>query len=578
MRVGVSVIASLLLSGCYVGYGASASGGDDDGPGPDSAGEDGGEGEDGDGDGTGDPDDDDDTPPVEEHEQDSQFPRLSHRQWENTVRDLFELDEITGLSDAFVGDPVAGGFDNAGSEFDVGATLWADYQRAAESIAEIVITDNTIFDRITPPDVGQEISARGREFIETFGMKVYRRPLTAAEVEELSAVFDSAAAQYSDLDPFAAGVHLTLQAMLQSPFFIYRVIDGEPSDNGRIKLDGYEVASRLSYALWNSMPDDQLFTAAADGGLDDADGVREQATRMLLDQKARDTVLDLHRQLLKVDLYLDRSKDPELYPQFNDGLGRLMQEEAYRFIEDIIFDQNQGYSELLTSTHTFANAELAALYGISDGPAGTAFERVELDATQRSGLLTRLGFLMSKAYQIDPDPIHRGAFISFELLCNQQPAVPDDVTAVEPDPTKTNRQRVEDHTGDGTCGAGCHNLLINPAGFAFENYDAIGAWRTEDNGQPVDAADEFLFDGALQRFDNAVDFSNILADSKQAHDCYTRHLLEYTFGRDHRDADATTIDTLGTESVEGSLTVIDLMTEIVTTDEFLHIRVVQEGV
>ncbi len=577
MRVGVSVIACLLLSGCYYGWEGSAGRADGGGPESDSAGEGEGEGDGSDGGGTGDTDDDD-QPPVEENEQDSQFPRLSHRQWENTVRDLFELDEITGLSDAFVGDPVAGGFDNAGSEFDVGATLWADYQKAAESLAEIVIADNAIFDRITPPDVGQETSARGREFIETFGMKVYRRPLTEAEVEDLSAVFDGAAADYSDLDPFAAGVHLTLQAMLQSPLFVYRVIDGEPSDNGRIKLDGYEVASRLSYALWNSMPDDQLFTAAEQGDLDGTEGVREHAARMLLDDKARDTVLDLHRQLMKVDLYLDRSKDPELYPQFNSGLGPMMQEEAYRFIEDIIFDQNLGYTELLTSTYTFANAELAALYGITDGPAGTAFERVELDATQRSGFLTRLGFLMSRAYQIDPDPIHRGAFISFELLCNEKPALPDEVTAVEADPTKTNRERVEDHTGDGTCGAGCHNLLINPAGFAFENYDAIGAYRTMDNGQTVNAKDEFLLDGNLEPFDNAVDFSNLMADSKQAHDCYTRHLLEYMYGRDHRDADEETVDALGTESVEGSMTIVDLLTEMVTTDEFLHIRVVQEGI
>jgi len=574
MRVGVSVIASLLLTGCYYGWDGSAAGADGGDPGADSADEGMGEDDEGSGEGT---DGTDDEPPVEENQQDSQFPRLSHRQWENTVRDLLEVDEITGLSDAFVGDPVAGGFDNAGSEFDVGATLWADYQKAAESIAELVIADNAIFDRITPPDVGQETSARGREFIETFGMKVYRRPLTDAEIEDLSAVFDGAAADYTDLDPFAAGIHLTLQAMLQSPLFVYRVIDGEASDNGRIKLDGYEVASRLSYALWNSMPDDQLFTAAEQGDLDGTEGVREHAARMLQDDRARDTVLDLHRQLLKVDLYLDRSKDAELYPQYDMDLGPMMQEEAYRFIEDVVFDQNQGYSELLTSTHTFANAELAALYGIEDGPAGSEFERVELDASRRSGMLTRLGFLMSRAYQIDPDPIHRGAFISFELLCNPQPALPDEVTAVETDPNKTNRERVEDHTGDGTCGAVCHSTLINPAGFAFENYDAIGAYRTMDNGQPVNAKDEFAVDGELHQFDNAVDFSNIIADSKQAHDCYARHLLEYMYGRDHRDADDEAIDALGTESVEGSLTVVDLLTELVTTDEFLHIRVVQEG-
>ena len=564
--------------GCYGGLevddGANADGSPSgsasaDGDGDDDAGED--AGDDGDDDGG------DDGGPVEEHEQDSQFPRLSHLQWENTVRDLLELDEITGLSAAFVGDPVAGGFDNAGAEFEVGATLWADYQIAGEAVAELVVTDPAILDRISPPDVGQDTSARGREFIEAFGKKVYRRPLTAAEVDELSAVFDGAAPNYEDLDAYTAGVHLTLQTLLQSPYFVYRIVDGEPSANGRIKLDGYEVAARLSYALWNTMPDEELFGAAEAGDLDEPEGVQQQAARMLISDKARDTVRDLHRQLLHTDLYLDNSKDPELYPQFNAGLGALMQEEVYRFVEDIVFDEGQGYAELLTATHTFVDAELAALYGIQGGPSGPGFERVELDATERSGLLTRLGFLMSRAYQIDPDPIHRGAFISFELMCNHKPPLPDNVTEVEDDPTRTNRENVDAHTGVGTCGEGCHTTLINPAGFAFENYDAIGMYRTMDNGKPVNAADSFAFDGTPQSFENAVEFSNILADSAQAHECYAQNLLEYTYGREFREADEDAVELLGAQSVEGSLTIVDVLAALVTDDEFLHIRVAQEA-
>jgi hypothetical protein len=389
------------------------------------------------------------------------------------------------------------------------------------------------------------------------------------------AVFAGASSAYDDLAPWEAGMHLTLQTLLQSPHFLYRVVDGDRDEGGRVRLDGYEVASRLSYALWNTMPDEALFAAAESGELDEVEAVRDHALRMIADPRARATVDDLHAQLLRTDLYLDRSKDPVVYPQFTPELGHLMQEELERYLEDIVFEENLGYTELLTSTHTFVEGQLAAIYGL-DGTYGTTFERVELDPAERSGLLTRTGFLMSRAYDVDPDSIHRGVFISFELMCNQQPPLPDNVSSVEPDPTKTNRQRIEDHTGEGTCGAGCHPVFINPAGFAFEHYDAIGAYRTVDNGQPVDSADEFFFDGEKRAFDNAIEFSNMMADSKQAHDCYVQHLLEYTLARHHREADEGVVDTLGSQSLAGELPIREILVALVTSEEFLHIRVAEE--
>lgn len=562
--------------GCYSGLGAT--GGDPTGAGDSGNGGDGSATEPGNSDDSGGSDGagDGDDGAVPEAGADSQFPRLSHKQWENTVRDLFGLAEITGLSSAFVGDPVAGGFDNNGASLDVGAVMWADYQIASEALAELVVTDAEVLARISPPDVGQDFSERAGEFVASFGRRAYRRPLTAAETDELEVVFLGAADVYSDLDPWTAGVHLTVQTLLQSPYFLYRVVDGEPDDLGRIQLDGYEVATRLSYALWNTMPDDELFSAADAGDLDAPEGIRAQAARLLGHPHARATVEDLHNQLLQLDAYLDRSKDPDFFPQFNVGLGPKMQTEARRFIEDVVFDQGQGYAELLTATHTFVDSELAAIYGL-DVEVGAEFQRVELDATERSGLLTRSGFLMSKAYQVDPDPIHRGAFIAFDLLCNDRPPIPDNVTAVEPDPTKTNRERVDDHTGPGTCGGGCHSNLINPLGFAFEHYDAIGGFRTEDNGKPVNAADKFRLDGEDVEYANAIELSNLLADSKQAHDCYAQQLFEYTYGRDSHEADLAVVDELGTRSQEGTLPITGILTELVTREEFRFIRLPEES-
>lgn len=547
-------------AGCYSGVGHFGRG----------EGADGADGGDGSGDGSGDESGDDG---ALAEGLDSQFPRLSHAQWENTVRDLLHLPEVTGLSSGFIDDPIAGGFDNQGSSFEVSPTLWGDYQRAAEGVAELVVSDPDLLAGIVPPgqDPGQALEVRAQQFVESFGPRAYRRPLTPEQIDAYVAVFMAAGPDYDDLDAFEAGVHQVVQTMLQSPYFLYRVVAGEPDGDGRITLDGYERASRLSYALWNTMPDDALLAAAAAGQLDDPEGIAAQADRMLGHPYARTMVDDFHAQLLDFDRYLDQYRDPDFFPDFDPAIGAVMQQEARRFIQDIIFERQEGYAELLTSTHTFANDQLAGIYGLEPN-LGEQLVEVQLDPTERSGLLTRSGFLMSRSYQVDPDPIHRGAFISFELLCNQQPAVPDNVTSVEPDPTKTNRQRVDDHTGAGTCGAGCHTTLINDAGFAFEHYDATGAYRTTDNGHPVDAASSFRFDGELVEYADAVEFSQVMADSHQAHACYSRHLLEYLHGRKHREADMDQLEQLGAGSQRGELPIRQLIVELVTSDEFLNLR------
>ncbi len=507
---------------------------------------------------------------------DSRFPRLSHAQWENTVRDLLHLTESTGLSDAFIDDPIAGGFDNQGGTFEVSATLWGDYQRASEAVAELVVSDADLLAGIVPADSGQSLEDRARQFVTEFGQRAYRRPLSSGEIDAYVSSFVGAGVDYDELDDFDAGVHLTLQMMLQSPYFVYRVVDGEEDDEGRIPLDGWQRASRLSYALWNTMPDDELFAAAADGSLETSEGMAAQAERMLEHPYARDMVDDFHGQLLKFDKYLDQYRDPDFFPDFDPTIGYAMQEEAQMFIKDIILDRDEGYAELMTSTRTFANDELAAVYGL-DATLGDQLVAVELDPTQRSGLLTRSGFLMSRSYQVDPDPIHRGAFISFELMCNTQPAIPDNVSSPEPDPTKTNRERVTAHTGIGTCGAACHSTLINPAGFAFEGYDATGAWRTIDNGKPVDTAATFRMDGEDHDYEDAIEFSQLMADSQQAHTCYSRHILEYLHGRKHREADEEPLATLGEMSLSGDRSIRGIIIDLVTSDDFVNLRNDEEG-
>lgn len=557
------------LPACYIGVDPPADEvGDGDGTGDGDGSGDGDDSGDGDGDG-------------DAALETTRFPRLSHLQWENTVRDLFYLDEHTGYSSLFIGDPTGGTFDNDATKLHVTSTLWADYQRAAEQVAALVVNDASRLAAIVPADLPQDAndpSVQARAWIEHFGARAYRRPLTPNEVDAHYLLFEQGVDLFADLDFFTAGVHLSIQAFLQSPHFLYRVEASEAiGDDGLIHLSGYELASKLSYMLWNSMPDEALFTAAALGELDTAGGVLIEASRMLDDPRAHEMVRDFHAQLLDYDHYLDLFKDPEFYPLFDPEItGAAMQRETELFVDAVVFEDQGGLAELLTAPFSFVNQDTAAAYGLGEG-FGPEFERVPLDPERRSGILTQLGFLASNAYAVDPDSIHRGVTIVRKLLCTPLPPPPDNVPPLPPAMGKTNRERVEAHTGKGTCGEGCHSTIINPVGFAFENYDAIGAWRELDNGFEVDASGSFYFDKQERSYVGAVEFGAIAAGSRQAHVCYVGNLLEYAYARDAAATEQAIVAELGEQSRAGSLSIRALLLELSQTESFLTRQPLEDG-
>jgi len=504
----------------------------------------------------------------------SPFPRLTHEQWENTMRDLLRLDDRPGLTASFTSDPLGGIFDNNEAVLSVTPGLWADYQRAAEELSAMIVADPQKLGRIVPADTGQDSTARAKAFIEDFGRRAYRRPLTTAEVETHLALF-AKGSQILGGDAFASGVALVLQAMLQSPHFIYRVEQsGNAREDGLIPLQGYEIASRLSYTLWNTMPDEMLLDAAGAGELATREGVRSHAERMLLDPRAHEVVLAFHRQLFDWKKYRDLYKDPALFPDFVPAISDDLQRESEAFVEDVVFAREGGLTDLLTSRTSFVNDRLAALYGVSGTFKTDEFTRVELDPSQRSGILTRIGFLAANGTARASDPIHRGVFINLRLLCAKLPPPPNNVTPLPPGTNKTTRERVDAHTGKGTCGASCHATLINPAGFAFEHYDAVGAWRTTDNGLPVDSAASYPLGGQMVSYDDAIAFSQLLAESQEAHRCFARQWLKFTYGRDAKTEDTALIERLG-ESSQSGMAIKDIVLELVTTDAFLTRRPVE---
>ena len=491
------------------------------------------------------------------------LPRLTHAQWEATVTDLFHLPAPPGLSADFTPDPQLGRFDNDIAQLNVTAGLWRDYQRAAEQLADTVSGDPALLS----PIVAGRPATEARAIVTALLARGFRRPATTAEVDRYAALFAEGATRFAELEPVAAGVRMTVQALLQSPHFLYRAELRVEEKDGVITLSGHELASRLSYLLWNTMPDDALLAAAAAGELGTTEGVRAAATRLLDDPRARAQLRRFHQQAYQLEEYRDLDKSPAAFPAWRRELGAMMEEETLRFLDDVVA-RDGGVADVLLSNRAFVNADLAAIYGLT-GTFGADYQAVDLDPTVRAGFVTRAGFLARNATLTEPDPIHRGVFINLSILCRPiqaPPSIPTDLVRTG----DTNREKVTSITGAGTCGSGCHHTLINPLGFGLEAYDAVGAVRTDDHGFPLDTKATYVFDdGRAIEFVDGVDLSRQLAAVPETHACYVSNLLQLALGRALVDADhAQLVAPLAERSLAEALPIRALILEIVTSDAF----------
>ncbi len=508
-------------------------------------------------------------PIVSEPAPASRFVRLNHAQWENTVQGLLHLAEPLGLSSAFVAEPLRSTFDTNGSVLSVSPDNYRDYQIAAETLSAKLAHDDTLLGAFLPSN-GDD-SAKVAAFISSFGERVFRRPLTSAEVTRCQTLFDQGSSLIGSGDNFADGVELVATYLLQSPFFLYRSELSSAVTGGKVPLDGYEIASKISYALTNTLPDDALFEAAASGALATAEQVAAQAERLLESSAAARMVANFHDQLLVMRDFDQVSKDAARFPLFGEGASDDLKREAQGLISEVIFAQDRGLAELLTAPYTFANSRIRGMYGLAEGGSPGAFEKLALDPSERAGLLTQIGFLAANAEGTTPNIIIRGVQIAKKLLCVDLPAPPDGVPplpALSPD--DTNRKRVQELTGNVPC-SGCHAELINPLGFGLEQLDGVGKFRTEENGQTVDASGSYELDGQSVSFNGAVELAQAMAGSDQAHVCYARHWVEYLYGRSvdpENAADLQLIEQGGWLSHD-SESVRKLIVNLLATDAFL---------
>ncbi len=492
----------------------------------------------------------------------TRFSRLTHKQWENTVRDVLKLTAVTGLSKSFVAEPLRSAFDTNGAVLSVSSDTFQDYQNAAEQVADTVAHDATVRGRLATQ--GTDATT----FIKNLGKRAFRRPLTDAEVTNIKALFDKGKALIGSGDDFADGVQLVADYLFQSPHFLYREELSDAVVDGKIALNAYEVASKLSYAITSSMPDDTLL-ANADNNALSRDQVAAEAKRLLGTPAATDTLLDFHDQLLVMRDYDNISKKAT-FPGFEEGVADDLKKEAKTFIQNVLFQQDHGLSTLMTAPYTFANSRIRTLYGVdASGANATDFTKLDLDATQRAGLLTQIGFLAANGEQDTPNIIIRGVHIARKVLCAALPPPPNNVPPLPAiAPNSTNRQRVEEATKNSPCN-GCHTTIINPLGFALEHLDGVGKFRTQDNGQPINSATEYLIDGKMVPIAGAVELANAIAQSDQAHACYAQNMAEYLYGRVvSRDTDNQLVQQGGWLSHDKE-SVQNLIVNLLATDAFL---------
>ena len=366
-----------------------------------------------------------------------------------------------------------------------------------------------------------------RSFLEEFGLRAWRRPLEATEIDALLTLGQGVA---GDLASVWEGLRYSLAAMLQSPHFLFRVEPGVPDDNGLMRFTDWEMASRLSYLILDAPPDDELLMAAQAGELSDPEKLRAQAVRLLESEAAQPAFMLFFRDFMNIGRLDQLDKSADLFPQLTPTLGQSMRSELEMMFAQTVFEREGDFRDLFTTRETFVNEELARIYGI-EGITGPELVPVTLpDDGRRAGLLTTAGFLAMNAHKTQTSPTHRGRFVRINLLCEEVPPPPPGVDTTLPEveagqPAQTLRERLEEHRENPQC-VTCHQMM-DPIGFGLEPFDPVGAWRDSDRGLPIDDATDL--DG--KPFQGGVELGQLMAELTEVGECVARRFYQHANGR-----------------------------------------------
>ena len=498
--------------------------------------------------------------------------RLTKTEYGNTLHDLLGVDPqiASGLPDEVSGE----GYLNSLSPLQLEQYLTISQKALDQVLAPEGEPPAEIQKQLfgDPPTSETEIQAKAREVAQSLARKAYRRPPTQAELEVLLKVFDLG--RKNDLS-YLASSRLMLKAILVSPQFLFITPAKEiKEDKGIVPLDDYQLASRLSYLLWATMPDDELMALADKGKLHELPVLKAQVTRMLMDSRSRALFDGFGAQWLRLGDLHRKTFDPEKFPQMTADMRLAMYDEARLFFESIV-RENRSVSNFIDSDYTFLNGNLATIYGLEKKVTGPEMRKVKLTNGNRGGILGMPGVLAATSFPNRTSPVNRGVWVLEQILGDHVPPPPPDVPTLEKQDQQsvanlTLRERTELHRSEAVC-ANCHRLL-DPIGFGLENFDAIGRWRDRDeNGQPIDASGELPGD---RHFSTPRELKTMIAEH---HAKFSRNLVErllaYALCRKLEGYDEIVVDQLMQKIAEDDYRMQTLITEVVTSYPFTHRRI-----
>jgi len=460
------------------------------------------------------------------------------------------LSDLTGVAPTIAQnlppDEETMGFDDIASAYSV-SSLHADrYLETAEQAAAALAGDSALLTGFAACDPTAGDLACVTAFVNAFGRRAWRRALTGDERQTMLQLYNATAAPAP-----ADGVTGVVTAMLQAPQLLYRPEPTGATATAAQPLDGYGLATRLAFTLTGAPPDETLLQAAEHGDLATEAGLLAQTDRLLAQGRAAELFVHFANEWWEVEPVTGIDKNRSLYRNWTDAIPGALATETSMFLTDA-WNKGPTLASLLTAPVTFADASLAAYYGLPT-PAGDGYQRIALDPARSAGMLTQGSFLATHAKADQTSPVLRGKFVRAQLFCTPPPPPPPSVVVAPPvvDPRLPTRQRFAQHTADAFC-AGCHQQM-DPIGFAFENWDASGVWRDTDADQPVDAT------GSLTGTDVDGDLNGVpslaakLAGSAEVATCAATQWFRYAFGRSEQtDGDLCTIAALaGTLSSPG---------------------------
>jgi hypothetical protein len=489
-------------------------------------------------------------------------------QYKNAVNDLLgqaAANAVSPLEDALLNGSSAVG----SSTLTLSRTAVESYEKNALDAAKAALADSASRAKlITCTPASATDDACLNTVISRFGAQAFRRALTAEELNSWKAVGKASATAYSSFDK---GVEFAVAGMLQSPQFLYVAEQGEADAQrgGMLRYTSTEMATRLSFLLLGSTPPDALLASAAKGELANADGVRAQAKALLDMPQARTALNAWFAEWLSLNELATAGKDNTLYPGYNNALAASMKEESLQLFNALAFDAKRSFLDIFDANFSFVDAALAKHYGIT-APAANGFARVDWPAdSARAGVLTQAAFLSVMAHPVDTSPTLRGKLIRERMLCQPIGAPPPDViTSLTPAPgapPKTVRERLQQHATEARC-QGCHSQM-DPIGLGFEQFDAVGRFRTKENNTTVDASGSL---DAAGSFKDARGLATLLKADARVPLCITRSVFRHAAGHVEQTGEEPSLQAVEKAARTQGFNLRALLVELVASDAFRY--------